>query len=162
LSKSAKRPSSGAPTKGAEGIHPRPKGKAPEAVVEARHGTGMTWREGRGFSLGELTGAGLGTKQARGWGVRVDDRRRSVVEWNVEAHKGWGSKRQVSKASTRLRKAEEEIVEAAEEVEEEVKVVEEEVVKAGKKAKKEVSKAEAAVKAKVGRPRTKAKKKTDS
>lgn len=42
-------------------------------------------REGRGFSLPELKGAGLAERQARRLGLMVDRLRRTAHEENVEA-----------------------------------------------------------------------------
>ncbi|MHA1216380.1 MAG: ribosomal protein L13e [Candidatus Thorarchaeota archaeon] len=42
------------------------------------------WREGRGFSLGELKAAGLTVSQARRMGLRVDLRRKTTHPENVE------------------------------------------------------------------------------
>ena len=53
-------------------------------------------REGRGFTLAELKGAGIGKKQARGIGIIVDHRRRNLSEegkkLNVERLKAYKSK----------------------------------------------------------------------
>ena len=118
-------------------------------MVETRHGTEMMSRMGRGFSLGELSGAGLSPNLASGWGARTDSRRRSVLQANTDALKAWGAKAAASKKQPgAVKKAEKEIEKVAGEVEEEVKAVEEEVQKAGKKVKKEAKKAEKAVKAK--------------
>ena len=52
-------------------------------------------REGRGFTLAELKGAGIGKKQARGIGIIVDHRRRNLSEegkkLNVERLKAYKS-----------------------------------------------------------------------
>ena len=71
---------------------PGPAGKAPTASVLSRHGAEMITREGRGFSLGELSGAGLTPRRATEWGARIDYRRRSVIESNVGALKGWAAR----------------------------------------------------------------------
>jgi ribosomal protein L13E len=140
----------------------RPTGKTPEAMVSARHGTEMVTREGRGFSLGELSGAGLAPRLVTSWGARVDYRRRSVIDGNVASLRNWGGHLvPVKKREGRVKKIEEEIVKAGKEVEKEVEKglgeVEKEVVKVEKEVKKEAAKAEKAAKAKVAKPKAKAK-----
>ena len=137
----------------------RPTGKVPEAVVESRHGIGMVTRPGRGFSLGELTGAGLASRTAAGWGARVDVRRRSVLEGNVALLKGWGG-HPAKAPQGRVKRAEEEVKKVEAAVKREVVEIEDEVVKAEKEVKKEAVKAEKAVKAKAGKAKAKPKKKT--
>lgn len=74
---------------------PRPKaekvklGTAPVALVESRHLDSMHEREARGFSFGELSSAGVSLSIAKGNGLSLDVRRRSVHEGNVERLKGW-------------------------------------------------------------------------
>ncbi len=46
--------------------------------------SGNNWREGRGFSLTELEAAGIKSFQARKMGLRLDLRRRTSHELNVE------------------------------------------------------------------------------
>jgi ribosomal protein L13E len=142
----------------------RPSGKAPEAIVTGRHGTGFVNRHGRGFSMGELEGAGLSRRLASDWGVRLDVRRRSVVDVNVASLRGWsghtgGGKR----AESRVKKVEEEIEKVGKEVKEEVLKVEKEAVKVEKEAakvereaKEEAVKAEKAVRRRAPRPKKKA------
>jgi len=167
-SKQTKKPGVKAEAKKPEGPR-RPAAKAPEAVVSTRHGTAMVTRLGRGFSLGELSGAGLAPRLASDWGARIDYRRRSVLESNVALLRGWGGHlASPKKHEGRVKKVEEELEKAGKEVEEEVvkgvtKVekeavkVEKEVKKAGKEVKEETAKAEKAVKAKVPKPKAKAK-----
>lgn len=64
-------------------------GPPPEATVESRHIDSMHERPARGFSFGELASAGVPLNSARREGLSVDVRRRSVVDGNVEALKGW-------------------------------------------------------------------------
>jgi ribosomal protein L13E len=140
----------------------RPAAKAPKAVVSARHGTGMVTRAGRGFSLGELSGAGLAPRLASMWGARIDYRRRSVLEPNVASLRSWGGHLvPAKKHEGRAKKVEEELAKVGKEVEEEVEKgvaeVEKEAVKVEKEIKKETVKAEKAVKAKVPKPKAKAK-----
>jgi large subunit ribosomal protein L13e len=148
----------------------RPAGKAPEAMVSSRNGTDMIVRLGKGFSMGELDSAGLPPRLASKWGLRLDSRRRSVLQGNVDSLKGWGShagleKRAVGaavKIEEELEKVEEEVkeevVKAEKEVKKEAVKVEKEAVKVEKGARKEAGKAEKAVKAKLEKPKAKKKK----
>ena len=141
--------------------HQRPPGRAPLAMVQARHGTGMITRQGRGFSLGELAGVGLQPGLAAKWGVRVDARRRSVLDGNVGSLKAWHSHAGAAeKVEGEVRKLGEEMEEAGEEVEREAAVVEKEAVKAEKAVKKEAEKVEKASKKKVKNPKARPKKKS--
>ncbi len=60
---------------------PKPIVKIPKA--------GYGFREGRGFSIGELKEAGLSVGKARTLGLYVDVRRRSVRKDNVEVLKSF-------------------------------------------------------------------------
>jgi ribosomal protein L13E len=64
-------------------------GPTPEPMVAARHLDSMHERSARGFSLGELTSAGIPLNAAKREGLSLDNRRRSVVEDNVDKLKGW-------------------------------------------------------------------------
>ncbi len=144
---------------------PRPTGKPPEATVVARHGTGVVTRLGRGFSMGELAEVGLAPRLASRWGVRLDVRRRSVLERNVNSLKQWGTHAAAGKrAEGRIKRAEQELAKVGEEVEKELKKgaaeVEKEAAKVEKEAKKEAVRAEKAVKTRA-RPKAKAKKKSE-
>ncbi len=141
----------------------RPAGRVPEAMVSSRNGTEMVTRQGRGFSLGELSGAGLARGMASEWRVRVDVRRRSVLDGNVSALRGWKVQPvPPKKPEGRVKKVEEELVKVEKEVEKEAVELKEEAVKVEKAAKKRAAKAEKAVKAKVEKPKTKQKKKSES
>lgn len=64
-------------------------GPSPHAVVLSRYEGDMHERRGKGFSFGELASVGLNKVMALGLGVPVDIRRRSTLEGNVSALKGW-------------------------------------------------------------------------
>jgi large subunit ribosomal protein L13e len=64
---------------------PVPIVKKPHLVKLGPIDTGV--RKGRGFSLGEITKAGLTLSQARKLGIYVDKRRKTVHEWNVKVLK---------------------------------------------------------------------------
>jgi ribosomal protein L13E len=125
----------------------RPSGKVPEAMVFSRHGIGMVSRHGRGFSVTELSGAGIAPRTAAKWGATIDPRRRSTLEGNVTALKAWGS--HVGAGGT-LQKGAKEVEEKVEEVAHELRVdaevAEEEAAKAERAAKKEVGEAKREVK----------------
>jgi ribosomal protein L13E len=140
--------------------HPRPSGRVPVAMVNARHRTGTITRPGKGFSMGELSQGGLAPRLAATWGVKVDVRRRSVLDGNVGALKSWHAKGTTAAVEREAKAAEEELKEVGEEAEREVKIAAEEVVKAGKAVKKEAKKAEKAVKRKVVKPKAQPKKKS--
>lgn len=135
----------------------RPKGRAPEAMVMSRHGTAMVARRGRGFSLGEMSGAGIPPRMADAWGVSVDARRRSVIEANVSALKEWHSHPPTASAV----KKEAKVAEVVEEVEKGAAAVVKEASKAEKAVKKGSKKAEGAVKVKAEKPKTRKKKESD-
>ncbi|MCS7364239.1 MAG: ribosomal protein L13e [archaeon GB-1867-035] len=55
----------------------------PPALI--RHGRIVKkWKIGRGFSIGELKEAGLTVKEALKLGLRIDKRRKSIHEENIE------------------------------------------------------------------------------
>jgi ribosomal protein L13E len=64
-------------------------GPPPEATILSRHIDSSHERLARGFSFGELASAGVPLDAAKREGLSLDIRRRSVVEGNVEALKGW-------------------------------------------------------------------------
>jgi ribosomal protein L13E len=140
--------------------HARPSGRTPLAMVTARHGTGTITRLGRGFSPGELSGGGLPPSLASKWGVKVDQRRRSVLEGNVMALKSWHSTGAKATVEREAKAIGEEVKGAGEEAERELVVAAKEVVKAEKAVKKEAKKAEKAVKEKVEKPKARPKKKS--
>ncbi len=140
----------------------RPKGRAPGAVVVARHGEGVVTRPGRGFSLGELSGAGLTPHLASRWGVGLDARRRSVIQGNVESLRSWGSPAGSGvKAEGRAKEIEEEVIRAGRQLKKEAVKVEKEAVKVEEEVKEEVTKVEKAVRRKVARPKSRPKKKAE-
>ena len=117
------------------------------AKVVARHGIGTVTRTGKGFSLGELAEANIVPRMAWKWGVKLDGRRRSVVQANVTSLKDWGS--HVVKAerpAMEVKKVEEEVVKVEKKVRKGVAEVKRETVKTVAKTKKETTKAAAKVK----------------
>jgi len=60
-----------------------------EALVARRIRGVVRFREGRGFSLGELKECGLTVSEVRKKGLRVDELRRTKHEENVKALKTW-------------------------------------------------------------------------
>ena len=108
--------------------------------------------------MGELSGAGLSRNLASNWGLRLDLRRRSVVDNNVLSLKSWSSHPGTVKRAEGVAK------EMEEEIEKVGREVKKEAIKAGKQAEKvehevkgEVVKAEKAV-----RRKSKPKKKKES
>jgi len=99
--------------------------------------------------MGELAGAGLAPNLASNWGVRLDPRRRSVIDSNVAALKSWSLHPGAAKR----------IEGRAKEVEEEVEKVGREVKKEAAKVKKEAAKAEHEVKGEVAKVEKAAKRK---
>lgn len=77
------------PSKVVAKAEPKVLGLPPGATVASRHIDSMHERPARGFSFGELASAGVPMNAAKREGLSLDVRRRSVVEWNVEALKGW-------------------------------------------------------------------------
>jgi ribosomal protein L13E len=75
--------------KAAARAEPLKMGPPPMAIVAARHLDSSHERAARGFSFGELSSAGIPFNTARRTELSVDIRRRSVVDRNVEALKGW-------------------------------------------------------------------------
>jgi large subunit ribosomal protein L13e len=137
----------------------KPTGKVPRALVVGRHGTGVVQRPGKGFSLGELSGVGLQSSLAAEWGLRVDGRRRSVHEGNVNLLKTWKPQAPPAKKAQKRVEPVEKLVKIERMVEEEAKEVKQKVSKAGKGAKKGAAKTEKVVKKKAAKPKAKPKKK---
>jgi ribosomal protein L13E len=140
----------------------RPSSPIPGPTVESRHEHEMISRDAKGYSFGELSGAGVPLRVASRWGVPVDIRRRSVLGANITALKAWFGTAKPRKKQSEARKVEKEIVkvaeEAAAEVEKEVKAVEKAVVKAEKKVKRAgtaAKKEEKKIAKKAGKPRKK-------
>jgi len=123
-------------------------------MVTSRHGTGVVTRHGRGFSIGELEGAGLTPGLALKWGVMIDTRRRSVIEANVSSLKGWGVHPSTTKKiegrakqiEKEIEKVEREVKKGAVKVEREAAKVEKETAKVEREVKEEAAKAGKAVK----------------
>ena len=125
---------------------PRPTGRVPGAMVMSRHGSSMVTRPGRGFSLGELSGAGLAPRLAARWGAQVDFRRRSVLDDNVNALKAWHATGAKARVEREVKEVERELEKVGRQVKKEAVAIEKEAVKAEKAVRKEAKKAEKAVK----------------
>ena len=69
----------------------RPQGVAPDPMVKVRHlhSDSMHERVASGYSILELSGAGLALNDALRWEVPTDPRRRSSLDENVERLKAW-------------------------------------------------------------------------
>lgn len=132
-------------------LPPRPSGHVPQAMVWARHGSGVITRPGSGFSLGELSGGGLAPSLAARWGVRIDARRRSTLDGNVSSLKAWHATRAGPKVEPEMKELEKELEMVGKGVKKEVVAIEKEVVKAEKAVKKEGKKVEKTVKKKANR-----------
>jgi len=78
-----------APAKPSAKAEPIALGPPPEATIASRHIDSLHERPARGFSFGELASAGVPLNTAKREGLSLDLRRRSVVEGNVDALKGW-------------------------------------------------------------------------
>jgi ribosomal protein L13E len=143
----------------------RPTAKPPTPRVMSRHGDEMIERTAKGFSVGELGSVSVPLLNARRMGVMVDPRRRSVLQPNVEALKGWeGHIKPQKRTTVETERLEEEVEKVEKAVKKEVAEVKKGVVKATRKVKKEASKAEKEVagkvkKAKTTRPKKPSKKK---
>ena len=120
---------------------PRPTGRAPGAMVMARRGSVMVTRAGRGFSLRELSGAGLAPRLAAKWGAQIDLRRRSVLDGNVGALKAWHATGAKARVEREAKVVEQELEKVGKEVKKEAAAIEKEAVKAEKAVKKEAKKA---------------------
>lgn len=119
--------------------HNKPSGRAPQALVMARHSREMKARPGRGFSLGEVAGAGLAPRLVAEWGASLDVRRRSVIEGNVGSLKKWAAPVGAGvKVEREVKRAEEKVVRAVEEVEEDMERGERTVKKEAKRAEKAI------------------------
>jgi ribosomal protein L13E len=64
-------------------------GPPPSAIIVARRVDSLRERAARGFSFGELSSAGVPVNSAKREGVSLDIRRRTVLDGNVEALRGW-------------------------------------------------------------------------
>ena len=85
-------------------VRGRPVRSPPEAMVTARHGSGMVERHAKGFSRREVQGAGLSPRLVAKWGVKLDARRRSALEGNVAMLRQWGGKGEPKAPGRRVRK----------------------------------------------------------
>ena len=128
----------------------KPAGPVPMPSVLSRHEGVMIERNSKGFSYGEVAGSGMTVLTAERWGVPLDIRRRSVLEDNVHALKGWYSKSKKVGGEGEVKKIEEELEKLEKDVEKGLRKgatkVKKEVVRAEKGAKKLEEKVEEPVK----------------
>lgn len=117
----------------------KPVGSLPVPQVIARHLGATVVRESKGFSLGELEGSAIPWDSAKRWGLSLDQRRKSVLDRNVDSLKAWYSRAKKEEKGEEAKRIEEELGRVAKGVEKEVK-------KGAVKAKKEVAKAKKEVK----------------
>jgi len=82
----------------------------PVPAVNVRHQASMKMRRARGYSIGEITSAGITLISASRWRVPFDKRRKSLLSENAEKLKAWlkspkegGSSSSGRKARTRKR-----------------------------------------------------------
>ena len=145
--------------RGTKAVETRPTGRTPVAMVVARHGTGIVTRQGRGFSLQELSEAGVEPRLAAKWGVWVDRRRRSTLVENVTSLSGWHARRGAApKAVAEVRRVEEEVKKVGKEVGKIAEEAEREIVKVEKTVRRKARKRRKAAKKKVAVPKAKKKK----
>ena len=127
----------------------RPTGKAPDAMVTTSHGTGVVTRMAKGFSMGELAAAGLSPNLASAWGVKLDLRRRSMVDTNIASLKSWGAHpSSAKKTESRTKEVEDKIEKVGREVEKVAAKVEKKAEKVKGEIKEEAVKAKKAVRRK--------------
>jgi ribosomal protein L13E len=134
----------------------RPVAAPPSPMVEVRHDGEMMEREASGFSLGEVSQAGMAVGLARSWKVIVDPRRRSVLDGNVSSLKKWFAQ---AKKETVEQRVEGEVRKIERAVAKEARKVEKEMEKGVGKVEKEVEKVEKEVVEKVEAPVKKRQKK---
>lgn len=93
-----------------------------DAMVRRAHKGKLFSRRARGFSIGELTKAGMDPTAARRAGLRIDERRKTVYDFNVDLLKKHGITRpsiakhgsRAAKRETAAREPGEELVETVE------------------------------------------------
>jgi ribosomal protein L13E len=130
----------------------KPPGAVPSATVTARHAGSVISRSSKGFSFGEVEGSGMRVPTARDWGLPLDVRRRSVLDHNVEALKGWFSRAEKVEKPGEVKRIEKEIEKVAEEAEKEIKKGTAKVKKEAAKVEKGAKKVQEKVVKEVGAP----------
>jgi ribosomal protein L13E len=147
--------------RGTRAVETMPTGKIPVAMVVARHGAENLTRQGKGFSLQELSEAGVEPRLAAKWGVWVDQRRRSTLVENVTSLSGWHARRGgAPKAEVEVRRVEEVVKKVEKRVERVPEEAKKEVVKVERTVKRKVKKQRKVVRKKVAGPKAKKKRKS--